>query len=766
MNLPTPPTPPTPHEVPARSSGPLPPLPPAGDLPRVLYLLRVLWLCFFPVFTVVVGNGVLLGVAQAREALQARHGDGLLETQDLWLVLAHLFWIGMAWYTARLLLDRRFTPDTTGLCVDRHFSRWLTMWLPRGLVLLGGLPIALLLTFSRGMHGVGAVLTLITLLFFRFVVLRRQWLDQLGRSQRLRRMAGVVRGWQWALDQRRSVASNDGRSIAMAPHTYGFVGLWAVTSLALLLAILFGMEAVARPLGAPALLLMALASWTLCGGLALTYLPKSLGHPAWTWLPALACLLSAPFNDNHPVAQQAGTVNASLPALDTAFGHWLQQRADPTAPVLFVASAGGASRAAYWATSSLGLLEDEARRAGKRFAGDIFLISGISGGSLGAATFVATLDATPPGEPSIRRQGNCFTGQDHLSTVLGFMLYPDLVQRLLPLRIDPFDRSRGLEEVWARDWVADWPTDRGQDCHHAARQGNPWTEPFTALHARSTPQTALPLLSLGTTALQQAKQVFQADFQMPATTGVNLLAEPQLAAARLTLAQAVHNSARFPYVSPAGRVLTSGAASAPGSVWDRLGDGGYVEASGALPVLQTLRALRQAGLVRDCQPATSCAGGRPGRDWVDSRQLRVLLLENEPSDAGSWRCVSPGSATQGQDAITPHPMPMPDLLAPLLGLMQGRTGRSEEARHALIEAAGGCQQVAELYLPRTPGARAPSMNWMLNADSRTQIDTDLSGQSPQPTPAHCMLGQHLNRVRAWMGLPAGPVQGCDTAEGR
>jgi hypothetical protein len=738
-----------------------PPLPPAGDLPRVLYLLRVLWLCFFPVFTVVAGNLVLLLVPQAREALQARHGAGLLEVQDAWLVLAHLFWIGMAWYTARLLLDRRFSPDTTGLCAHPGFSQGLTVWLPRALVLLGGLPIALLLAFSPGMHLVGGLLTLLTLLFFRGVVMRRQWLAQLGRSTRLPPMARMLNGWQTALDQRRSAQPADARTVAMAPHTGWFVGLWAVSSLALLIAILQGMEAVARPLGAPALLLMALASWTLCGGLALTYWPKSMGRPALTWLPALAFLLSFPLNDNHPVARRGSVPNAPLPALNEAFTAWLQQRPEPTAPVLFVASAGGASRAAYWASSSLGLLEDEARRGGKRFAGDIFLISGISGGSLGAATFVATLDATPPADPSIRRQGNCFTGLDHLSTVLGFMLYPDLVQRLLPWPIERFDRSRGLEEVWARDWQADWPADRGQDCGHAARQGNPWTEPFTALHARSQPHAVLPLLSLSTTALQQAKQVFQADFKMPGTTGVNLLAEPQLAVERLTLAEAVHNSARFPYVSPAGRVLTGLSAAAPGAVWDRLGDGGYVEASAALPVLQTLRALREAGLVRDCQKTpAACADGTPGRAWIDSRQVRVLLLENSPSAAGSWRCATLDSADQGQDAVVPHPMPMPDLLAPLLGLMQGRSGRSEEARHALIGAAGGCQQVAELYLPHTPTARAPSMNWMLNADSRTQIDTDLDGSAAQPTPAHCLLGHHLNRVRGWIGVAARPPQGC------
>src|SRR5262249_54952835 len=50
-------------------------------IPPPIYLGRVLWLCFFPVFTVVVGDFVLIFVAQAREALVAfndRHAHSQL----------------------------------------------------------------------------------------------------------------------------------------------------------------------------------------------------------------------------------------------------------------------------------------------------------------------------------------------------------------------------------------------------------------------------------------------------------------------------------------------------------------------------------------------------------------------------------------------------------------------------------------------------------------------------------------------------------------
>ena len=53
-------------------------------------------------------------------------------------------------------------------------------------------------------------------------------------------------------------------------------------------------------------------------------------------------------------------------------------------PIVFVATAGGGSRAAYWTATVLGTLEDKTRR---EFSDHLFAISGVSGGSLGAAIF-------------------------------------------------------------------------------------------------------------------------------------------------------------------------------------------------------------------------------------------------------------------------------------------------------------------------------------------------------------------------------------------
>src|SRR5688572_10886382 len=100
---------------------------------RGLYLVRALGLCIVPLLTVVLGNLVLLLVPQAREALRvggevAREAAGY--GQSLATLLAFVVWMLSAWYSTRLLLGRRFDPDTLGP-VDEDFRQAVTTLAPR-----------------------------------------------------------------------------------------------------------------------------------------------------------------------------------------------------------------------------------------------------------------------------------------------------------------------------------------------------------------------------------------------------------------------------------------------------------------------------------------------------------------------------------------------------------------------------------------------------------------------------------------------------------
>src|SRR5262249_19054847 len=142
--------------VPAPSVSAAPPRQPNG-IPRVIYLGRVLELCFYPLAAVVLGDIVLLLVPQAREALLAFGDDGQFGTQVVAFEVAFVLWMISAWYVARLLVGRRFDPDLIGSCSKPQFAARVAKWLPRALALLAGLPIAVRITWRGEASWLGPV---------------------------------------------------------------------------------------------------------------------------------------------------------------------------------------------------------------------------------------------------------------------------------------------------------------------------------------------------------------------------------------------------------------------------------------------------------------------------------------------------------------------------------------------------------------------------------------------------------------------------------
>ena len=718
-------------------------------LPRLIYLVRILNLCFFPLATVILGNLVILLVSQAQEALLA-FDDGAearwhVTSQAFSFEVAYVMWMVSAWYVARLLVGKRFDPDLVGACSSPQFARQVAKHLPRLLALFAGLPIAIFLLRHPQLLGLGVGSMLACVIVFVSLVFRRP--------------LGQLRQHQWMHNWQQRDNEDIARFDMLSGAARLFIVILFVTSFGLWLALPIFMAPLARWIGAPALLLLALMSWTIFGGLVLTYFAKSLHYPALTWVVVLALLVCWRWNENHPVATPVpGINNGPRAELGAAFVDWLRHRPNPQAPVIFIASSGGASRAAYWTTSSLGKLEDEARASSQHFADNIFVISGISGGSLGAASFVTSLDLVRKANTTacsrVRDVADGFTGRDHLSTVIGLMLFPDLVQRFWPLPVTGWDRARGLEETWARDW-----NEIMQGCGSTATLTNPWDREFTSLY--STPIKSgepLPALALSSTALGSGQAVMQTTFSMSTSDTFDILDE-KLQTRSLTLAQAAHNSARFPYISPAGMVRLA----SDQSVWDRLGDGGYVEASGTLTLSRILQSLIQKNLVRGGDTPANCSGDDC---YILRDQVRVLILDNTPTYGGNLLCGAPlaGGASgervaQPQNLLWPAGKPMPpgpDFLAPLAGAFSTRGGRAVSAEVDLAAIAGGCTTThfAELRLPAAPaGAQDPSMDWMLNTASRTEIDAMLDGrlasqyqQTPNP---QSLLQQNLDLVRGW-----------------
>jgi hypothetical protein len=675
----------------------------ASRVTRFTFLRRTLLLNFYPVLTVAAGNTLLLGVAPAREALGAFRNfaetkESLWTNATYWIFIGALaYWSLTAWYCARLLLARRFRVDNVGLCADHRFAAATNAWLPRVLGLLSCVPITVWFAMPGAPPGAWLAPVIYTCGFLLLAVLRRRLLNRLMGRQ-------AVPAQAWA------------RSRGTPRVSVIAVLLMFGVSALVLAAVSFGHETAARALGAPALLLFAFGSWTLFGSIVLVYLPKSAGWPSLTLLPLFVALLASISNENHFVAANAGPPLASTrPALADDFRAWQAARGvHGGEPVYLVAAAGGASRAAFWTGALLLELERQARSQGKRFAPNVYAMSGVSGGSLGLAAFAGSLTVADPDYGRTAAQVGGFLGQDYMAPLVGYLLYPDLLARFWPFPCRACDRSLALEGAWARGWAQRFPSSPVRDW---------FTRPLLTLGidaeaaAGATHPQRLPRLLLNATSASEGRRVVQANLAFTPPQAYDLFGSAPgdlpLDTSRLTLAQAVHNSARFPYISPAGLVRTT-----TGKPWDYLVDGAYFENSGAATLNAMIAEIVRLGVVRP-------------------EQLVVLLIENEPATQVQWICPTRAQLRDAVSGPAPRPLsvglrmpwqpplrpgdkyvpPVPELSLPFFALYQTRTARAQAAEHETTRLLGGCGsgRVVELRYPWTAEGRKPPLSWFLNA---------------------------------------------------
>ena len=198
---------------------------------------------------------------------------------------------------------------------------------------------------------------------------------------------------------------------------------------------------------------------------------RLVGFPIIAILVALLIVFEASGRtDNHEFRHDPPDPAKPLarPSVEAAFRTWLGSRADLDAyktankpyPVYIVAAEGGGLYAAYQTAKLLGRMQDLCRN----FSQHLFLVSAVSGGSLGSAVFAGLTREYAKNEPAqgcvpvpsqpgkVETAAHDILSRDLLSPVMWATLFPDFLQRFIPHPFPMLDRGLALDVAFEDTW--------------------------------------------------------------------------------------------------------------------------------------------------------------------------------------------------------------------------------------------------------------------------------------------------------------------------
>ena len=463
-----------------------------------------------------------------------------------------------------------------------------------------------------------------------------------------------------------------------------------------------------RYIGTIAILALAIAGW-IAGLVILHVWQRNTAAPLVVVIPACLLLFSL-YNDNHAIRTLPGDGLADArPSLEEFYARWVERHQDRPAPLIIVATSGGGIRAAYWTANVLGTLQDKYPRLHE----DLLAISSVSGGSIGAAVYeTLLLDARKTGnalvpdctldgkKPGFATCGREVLSGDFLAPTLMSMLYPDVMQRFLPVAFLP-DRASALEQSWEAGWDKVAPEGR-------------FAMPFSAFWTRKPTDPALPALFLNSTSTVRGQRIMTSTvkFDSGLREAVDLLqAGSGDSRLNLRVSSAANNSARFPYVGPTGKYQ-----AAP---QDGVVDGGYFDNFGAVTAQELV------GLLRPMIDRTGA--GRP-------TGIVVIQISNDPLFVGELVSENPDLNQEDNESCnnTVHDTPssnmaeqVTDPIKTFFSVWNGRAYYNAIDLRDMTTRIKGGVYVHFRVMPNKKKIDDPPLGWTLSRQSQSELDRQI-----------------------------------------
>ncbi len=318
------------------------------------------------------------------------------------------------------------------------------------------------------------------------------------------------------------------------------------------------------------IVVMGLCTFTLLWG-AVHYLDYLTRMPLMVLIAILAFFFSFT-NNNHRIRTIRSTQADERPELRQYIKEWIRVKsigmsASDSLPMILVATEGGGIRALNWTAGVLKQLSD----AIPDFYEQVFSISAVSGGSVGATLFHTYYtdfsDSIQPPPDQFR----AVIEADYLSNVTAALIYPEFIQALWPLPIPGFDRSRYLEDSWKNQYA------------HSLKEGSldtPFLDLWKGYHFYN------PQLFLNASLVETGQKVIISSVKIDSTFFPDVIDFHQATGVDIPIKTAASLGARFPYITSAGTIQDR-----QGKPWGNLVDGGYYENTGLGTSLQLLNTI-------------------------------------------------------------------------------------------------------------------------------------------------------------------------------
>ncbi|MEM6638266.1 MAG: hypothetical protein AAF610_00045 [Pseudomonadota bacterium] len=666
---------------------------------HIRLLFGVLGLVRFQLILLLIGLVLVLFVGQARDlliyyGLKCSTDFG----GDVILFIATAMGAALStWYSARVMFRFRFVREGERLASepriapsDQSVLPWLKHHLPRWLgasvflILILGLatlwdearfqPVALLVWLS------GALAVFVIFVNVRRRVFRLPSYREQKTHNNLTDFADLpasTRRWYWFL---------------------------LLTNAVVMVAAVRAPLAMASLIG-PGGVLMLGAGLAVVVGSTLVYLSNWFRFPV-VWVALISIALFSLTNENHAIRlcpemtstdapEVCEAVVDTRPEVADALDDWVAYRAPRVTgdrlPVFIVATEGGGIRAAYWTAAVLGALHDQSETP-LAFDELVLALSGVSGGSLGASVFAAT---TADRNDAARAVASATLERDFLGPALVTLLFPDLLQRFLPVPVFD-DRAMTLERSFETNWRWAAGTDR-------------FAQPLMTLYTGPAP--TVPWLLLNSTLVETGERMVYAPVRLGASSGA--LDGVAIMGDAVPLSTAAHNSARFPYVSPAGVVRRSD--NRPDDQrehWTRIVDGGYVDNAGATSALELLHLVRRE----------RAALHRRHGVWLEPFVIQITNAEANAIQRCNPSETAPSALSE--PATCHRRRFLPETLSPLISTLKTRIGNTEAAIERLAVAAGDDRYVR---VPLRDNGVAHPLGWMLASPSRQDMQRQIDG---------------------------------------